>query len=273
MRIQKYKRGQIWWYNNNGVWDGGTYNQGKSRPVIIVSNEIANANSNTLIAVPCTSQDKKEMATHITFEINDITNIAMAEGLMSVSTDKLGAYIGTLDNELIEKLEGCMLVALGMRNIIKENALKRNNIPTPTNPIPIEKQFNNNLYTEDSKPALIRENNNYYIRPDIDYAKKDLALTLQMVEDAKKAKATDLFSAKLNHEIKSEPKVFPKNKVMTLEEKKQFLKDYETKTKKYMLKKYNLKNDGCLFTKVYNVRKQLASSNEAKKEIVNDRSK
>ena len=88
MKIQKYKRGQIWWYHNNAVWDGGTYNQGKSRPVIIVSNEMANANSNVLIAIPCTSQTKKEMPTHTVFELNEITNTAMAECLMSVATDK-----------------------------------------------------------------------------------------------------------------------------------------------------------------------------------------
>ena len=240
MKIQKYKRGQIWWYNMNSVWEGSTYNQGKSRPVIIVSNEFANANSNTLLVIPCTSQDKKDMPTHTIFEMNDITNTAMAESLMSVSIDKLGAYIGTADDELMKKLEGNMLVALGLKEVIRENAVKRVVVHNTD---------------EQPKPNLFKENG--VIKPDTNYAKKDLALTLQMVEDAKKVTATDLFSAKLDHEAKAQLKSIPKNKVMTLEEKKQFLKDYETKTKKYMLKKYNLKNDGCLFTKVYNIRKQL----------------
>lgn len=159
---------------------------------------------------------------------------------MSVSIDKLGAYIGTVDDELMKKLEGNMLVALGLKEIIRENAVKRVVVHNTD---------------EQSKPNLFKENG--VIKPDTDYAKKDLALTLQMVEDAKKVTATDLFSAKLEHETKSESNIFPKNKVMSLDEKKQFLKDYETKTKKYMLKKYNLKNEGCLFTKVYNIRKQL----------------
>lgn len=240
MKMQRYKRGQIWWYNMNSVFEGTTYNQGKNRPVIIVSNELANANSNTLIAIPCTSQDKKDMPTHTTFEMNDITNTAMAESLMSVSVDKLGAYIGTVDEELMEKLEGNMLVALGLKEVIRENAVKRVVV------------YNTD---EQPKPNLFKENG--VIKSDMNYAKKDLALTLQMVEDAKKVKATDLFSAKLEHETELEPKVFSKNKFMTKEEKKQFLKDYETKTKKYMMKKYNLKNEGCLYTKVYNIRKQL----------------
>lgn len=240
MKMQRYKRGQIWWYNMNSVFDGSTYNQGKSRPVIIVSNELANANSNTLIAIPCTSQDKKDMPTHTTFEINDITNTAMSECLMSVSIDKLGAYIGTVDEELMEKLEGNMLVALGLKEAIRENAVKRIVVHNTDG---------------QSKPNLFKENG--VIKPDTDYAKKDLALTLQMLEDAKKVTATDLFSAKLKQETKSEPKPAPKNKALTMEEKKQFLKDYETKTKKYMMKKYNLKTEACLFNKAYNIRKQL----------------
>ena len=240
MKTQKYKRGQIWWYNNNNVWDGGTYNQGKSRPVIIVSNEMANANSNTLIAVPCTTQDKKAMPTHIEFDNNGLKNTAMAECLMSVAIEKLGAYITTIDEELMEKLEGCILVALGMREAIRENAVKRIIVHNTDG---------------QSKPNLFKENG--AIKPDIDYTKKDLALTLKMVEDAKKVTATDLFSAKLEQETKSEPKPAPKNKALTMEEKKQFLKDYETKTKKYMMKKYNLKSEACLFNKAYKIRKQL----------------
>lgn len=243
MRMQKYKRGQIWWYNMNAVWDGGTYNQGKNRPVIIVSNELANANSNCLLAIPCTSQDKKEMPTHTTFEINDITNTAMAECLMSVATDKLGAYIGTVDAELMEKLEGNMLIALGLKDVIRENAVKRVVVHNTDG---------------QPKPNLYKENG--VIKPDIDYAKKDLALTLKMVDDAKKVTATDVFTAKLEHETGTEninTTEMQKHRFMTLEEKKQFLKDYETKSKKYMLKKYMLKNDACLFNKAYQIRKQL----------------
>lgn len=42
MRVQKFKRGQIWWYEYNGTqYDGSVL--GKTRPVIIVSNDAANA--------------------------------------------------------------------------------------------------------------------------------------------------------------------------------------------------------------------------------------
>lgn len=235
MKMQRYKRGQIWWYNMNSVFEGTTYNQGKSRPVIIVSNELANANSNCLIAIPCTSQDKKDMPTHTTFEMNDITNTAMAECLMSVATDKLGAYIGTVDDELMEKLEGNMLVALGLKEVIRENAVKRTTAHNTDG---------------QPKPNLFKENG--VIKPGADYTKKDLALTLKMVEDAKKVTATDLFSAKLDNETKTQ-----KHRFMTIDEKKQFMKDYETKSKNYMLKKYNIKSKASLFNKACSIRKQL----------------
>lgn len=245
MKMQKYKRGQIWWYNMN-AGDGGTYNQGKNRPVIIVSNELANANSNCLIAIPCTSQDKKDMPTHTVFDINDITNTAMAECLMSVATDKLGAYIGTVDSELMEKLEGNMLIALGLKDVIRENAVKKVGVHNTDG---------------QPKPNLFKENG--VIKSDIDYAKKDLGLTLKMVEDAKKVTATDLFTAKLDAETQKESKSevvsknTPKNRRLSLEDKKTFLKEYETKSKKYLVKKYNLKNELSLFNKAYLIRKEL----------------
>ena len=145
--------------------------------------------------------------------------------------------------ELMEKLEGNMLIALGLKDVIRENAVKRVVVHNT------DGQPKSNLYKE-----------NGVIKPDIDYAKKDLALTLKMVDDAKKVTATDVFTAKLEHETGTEninTTEMQKHRFMTLEEKKQFLKDYETKSKKYMLKKYMLKNDACLFNKAYQIRKQL----------------
>ena len=41
MKVQKYKRGQIWWYRTGIKFDGNTYNESKPRPVILMSNDIA----------------------------------------------------------------------------------------------------------------------------------------------------------------------------------------------------------------------------------------
>ena len=250
MKVQKFKRGQVWWYNMNAVWDGSTYNQGKNRPVIIISNDLAAANSSSLICVPCTTQEKKFLPTHINFEMNGLNNTAMAESILSVNIDKFGAYIGTLDDELMEKLEGSILVALGMKNAIRERC-ECKNLPTPENPISIENQMKNFTPVKDNKLELIKENGTYKVKPD--------ELTLKMVNDMQKV-------IKQKEEVK-EPKRY---KMLSIEEKKLFLKEYSTKSKKYMLDKYELKNEDCLIQKAYNIRKQLGVSvQNDNKEIVN----
>lgn len=123
MRIVRFKRGQIWWYKNGGTPDGDTYIQGKTRPVIIISNDLANMHSNCLLAIPVTTQIKKDMPTHTQFRMNGNNCTALSENLMSVNTSKLVEYIGAVDNELLSKLEENLLVALGINTeeIIEDN--------------------------------------------------------------------------------------------------------------------------------------------------------
>lgn len=117
MNVTKYKRGQIWWYGNNDACDGNTYNSGKIRPIIIVSNDLANRNSNNLIAIPCTTQPKKDMPTHVNFRIDGTDNTALCENMMSINIAKMKDYIGTCDDELLKCLEQCIAIAIGLVEI------------------------------------------------------------------------------------------------------------------------------------------------------------
>lgn len=112
MKINKYKRGQVWWYVTNTNFDGSV--QGKTRPVIIMSNDFANAYSNCLLAIPCTTVEKKTMPTHTVFEIDSIKNTALAENMLSINKNKLTEYIGTCDDELLRKLENSLAIAVGL---------------------------------------------------------------------------------------------------------------------------------------------------------------
>lgn len=123
MKVQKFKRGQIWWYKTGDNYNGSI--QGKTRPVVIMSNELANENSNCLLAIPCTTAEKKNMPTHTSFMLDGTLSTALAENMMSVNKDKLTNYIGTADDELLKKLEINISIALGLIEIpnkqIKEN--------------------------------------------------------------------------------------------------------------------------------------------------------
>lgn len=119
MNVNKFQRGQIWWWQSNTNYDGSI--QGKTRPVVIISNNKANENSNNLIAIPCTSQIKRmDMKTHIKFNIDNVENIALCESLFNVNINKLTTYIGTCDSELIDRLEDGVRIALGLK-VMEDN--------------------------------------------------------------------------------------------------------------------------------------------------------
>ena len=122
MEVLKYKRGQIWWYRTGDNFNGSI--QGKTRPVIIMSNDAANKNSGCLLAIPCTSAEKKKMYTHTSFYIDNILSTALAENMLSINKDKLGDYIGSVDDELLAQLEFNVRVALGLEQIPNESVEK-----------------------------------------------------------------------------------------------------------------------------------------------------
>lgn len=61
-----FRRGQVWFINDNVVNEG--HIQGKSRPYVIVSNDLCNTYSSILHVAPITSQPKTSMPTHVTYK-------------------------------------------------------------------------------------------------------------------------------------------------------------------------------------------------------------
>ena len=170
MKVLKYKRGQIWWYRTGVKFDGNTYNESKPRPVIIMSNDRANENSNCLLAIPCTTAEKRNMPTHINFEMNGNQNIALAENLMSISTEKLGDYIGMVDKELLEKLEYIVAVALGLTKYIKREkpelgsrSLNNDVNPVENKPDLTAKPGRRNKYTIDDMIRFVNDYENHAV--------------------------------------------------------------------------------------------------------------
>lgn len=118
MKVQKFKRGQIWWYEYNGTqYDGSV--MGKTRPVIIVSNDAANAFSNCLIGIPCTTQEKKDMPTHLTTSIHGTRSTLLAENLISININRLTDFIGVVDDELMNEINNILAVAVGLKECDK----------------------------------------------------------------------------------------------------------------------------------------------------------
>ena len=88
---------------------GGSIQHGY-RPVIIILNDIGNANSTTVIAIPLTSKPKKNMPTHVYIRKGlRKKSVALCEQIMTISKSWLCYYVATVeDGETVEKLNAAI---------------------------------------------------------------------------------------------------------------------------------------------------------------------
>lgn len=143
MDIQRYKRGQIWWLKDE-VKDYSNHTQAGTRPVIIISNDMANRFSYNLIVVPCTTAEKKDLPTHIKLEING-PSIALVENIITVSNTNLGNYIGTCDDKIMEKVDEAIKIALGLKQVSDKPDISIDIIPSTLKIKSIEKSNGNSI--------------------------------------------------------------------------------------------------------------------------------
>lgn len=104
----KIKRGDIYWvdYGNDVVGS----EQGGVRPAIIISNKLANMHSPVLIACPTTTKfSKKELPTHVELDYNKVglekRTQVLAEQMGKIDRRRIMDYIGTVDNETMDKID------------------------------------------------------------------------------------------------------------------------------------------------------------------------
>lgn len=125
--MQKYLRGQVWWCKNIYDVNSGEreldledkqklfdHIQKGMRPVLIVSNDTGNKYSDTLQVIPCTASEKTSLPTHCSFYINKIKNTFLCEQIKTINKTDLSAYLITLDDTEMSKVEECFKIALGI---------------------------------------------------------------------------------------------------------------------------------------------------------------
>ena len=126
--------------------------------MILVSNDAANAFSNCLIGVPCTSQEKKALPTHITTLIDGTYSTIMAENVMSVNANRLTGYIGVVDDELMTRIEDILSIALGLKEVErKDYAEEKVNmiLDIPAIDVPLENTVEDTSEVKNEEPPTI----------------------------------------------------------------------------------------------------------------------
>lgn len=89
------------------------------RPVLVVQNDIGNANSPTVIVAAMTSNlDKPALPTHVIAKtdcglLKD--SVVLLEQLRTLDKRRLGKYIGTLNETYMKEIDSALAVSVGIK--------------------------------------------------------------------------------------------------------------------------------------------------------------
>ena len=109
------KRYEIWMADLPST--PNTHVQSGYRPVIIISNDMANLHSPVITIIPLTSQKKKPLPTHVLLRENGLnkTSTALCEQIMTLDKSRCRRRVGFICNSLDRlSLRRALSVQLGM---------------------------------------------------------------------------------------------------------------------------------------------------------------
>lgn len=111
--MKEVKRGDIYYAALNPVLGS---EQGGTRPVLILQNEVGNKFSPTVIVAAITGRRKKQMPTHVSLHIPELPkdSIVLLEQLRTIDKQRLREYVAHLGNAQMEKIERAIDISLEM---------------------------------------------------------------------------------------------------------------------------------------------------------------
>lgn len=101
---------------------GASYNgseQHADRPAVVVSNNKNNENSNVVEVVYMTTQPKTDLPTHVTIRSTGRISTVLCEQVYSVSTERVGTYIGECTDKEMENIDIALMISLQLDGNMK----------------------------------------------------------------------------------------------------------------------------------------------------------
>lgn len=117
MRRKLIRRGALFYADLNPVVGS---EQGGTRPVLILQNDVGNYYSPTMVAAAITSRrDKARLPTHILLE--DVPGLAprsllLLEQIRTIDRRRLRGYIGQIDKGKMKEIDTALAVSVGLRS-------------------------------------------------------------------------------------------------------------------------------------------------------------
>lgn len=105
------KRGEIFYISRGGASTQGS-EQYSDRPAVVVSNDKNNENSSVVEVVYMTTQPKIDIPTHVTVRSTGRVSTVLCEQVYSVSTDRVGQYIGQCSDAEMDNIDIALMISL-----------------------------------------------------------------------------------------------------------------------------------------------------------------
>lgn len=116
---RKIKRGDIYYANLNPVIGS---EQGGRRPVLIISNDVGNKHSPTVIVAPITSRiyTKAKLPTHTLindFEGLDKNSIVLLEQVRTIDKQRLEQYLGMIPDDIVARVDKALAISVALEKM------------------------------------------------------------------------------------------------------------------------------------------------------------
>lgn len=113
--MNNIKRGEMFYISRGGASYNGS-EQHADRPAVVVSNNKNNENSNVVEVVYMTTQPKTDLPTHVTIRSTGRISTVLCEQVYSVSTERIGTYIGEATDKEMENIDIALMISLQLDN-------------------------------------------------------------------------------------------------------------------------------------------------------------
>lgn len=108
------KRGDIFYADLSGTIGS---EQGGIRPVLVVQNDVGNFHSPTIIIAPISTAGKHYLPVHIRIGRNgglSRDSTVFLEQIRTIDRQRIRHYVGTLDDEMMRKIDNAIKISLGV---------------------------------------------------------------------------------------------------------------------------------------------------------------
>ena len=131
--LNRISRGEVFYITSRSDTVGSEQKSG--RPAVIVSNNMNNEFSPCVEVCYMTLQEKQKLPTHVFIDRGVcINSTILCEQVTTISKERVGEYMCTLPDDIMDAVDKAIIVSLGLEYIIEQETKKPvTPTPSPTN--------------------------------------------------------------------------------------------------------------------------------------------